>query len=408
MSTQADMPAVALSPAAGTERDAWFGITEHLLASGPADGIAVIENGKALSYAQLRAHVSGMRSLYDALGLEPGDRVGILGSNSAFWIASYLAAMAGYVAVPLSDRLTPADAARQVEFADCRAIAIGQRQQRTFADAFGGRPMLTEADLDGADAAKEPLPVPVAPDADAALMFTSGTTARPKAVRLTHRNLRANTDSIVSYLELDATDRMLVVLPFHYCYGASLLHTHLRVGGSLVLCNTFTFPETAIETLDRECCTGFAGVPSTYQLLLRASTFVTRELPTLRRLQQAGGKLPPVMIEELAAAKPNARLFTMYGQTEATARLSYLPPELLREKLGSVGRGIPGVVLTVVDEAGDPVVPGVIGEIVAAGENISPGYLDDPEATSAKFPDGRLRTGDLAVVDSEGFIFIVD
>ena len=250
--------------------------------------------------------------------------------------------------------------------------------------------------------------VPVDPDADAVLMFTSGTTSRPKAVRVTHGNIQANTDSIIKFLELRSDDRVLVILPFFYCYGASLLHTHLRCGGRVVLCNSFVFPETALDLLEREECTVLAGVPSSFQLLLRASTFTQRALPSLRLIQQAGGKLPPVLIEELLAAKPTAKLFVMYGQTEATARLSYLPPDKLPDKPGSIGKGIPGVELRVLDENGEPVPPGERGEIYATGANISPGYYDDPEGSAAKFTPYGLRTGDLAVVDEDGYIFIVD
>lgn len=391
-----------------SETELRFGVSGYLLAQGGPDAVALIEGGRAHTYAEVRTAVRSMEALFAGLGLQPGDRVGILAANSLFWAASYLAAMTRYVAVPMSDRLKPEDASRQAQFAGCRAVAIDRRHLRTYGEALAGIPLLTEVDLAEADPALAPEPVPIDPDADASLMFTSGTTARPKAVRVTHRNIRANTESIITYLGLDENERMLVVLPFYYCYGASLLHTHLRVGGSVALCNTFAFPETAIEMVDRESCTGFAGVPSTYQLLLRASTFATRPLPRLRRLQQAGGKLPPVMIEELQRAQPTATLYVMYGQTEATARLSYLPPEHLPEKLGSVGRGIPGVRLEVLDERGAPAAPGQIGEIFATGENISPGYLDDPEATATKFPGGSLRTGDLAVVDEDGFIFIVD
>jgi acyl-CoA synthetase (AMP-forming)/AMP-acid ligase II len=131
-------------------------------------------------------------------------------------------------------------------------------------------------------------------------------------------------------------------------------------------------------------------------------------LPSLRLIQQAGGKLPPVLIEELLAAKPAATLFVMYGQTEATARLSYLPPGKLRDKPGSVGKGIPGVELRVLNENGAPVAPGDRGEIYATGANISPGYYEDPEGSVAKFTPRGLRTGDMAVVDDDGCIFIVD
>ena len=136
----------------------------------------------------------------------------------------------------------------------------------------------------------------VAPDADAVLLFTSGTTARPKAVRVTHGNIQANTESILTFLELRTDDRALVILPFYYCYGASLLHTHLRCGARVVLCNSFAFPETALDLLEREECTVLAGVPSSFQLLLRASTFaragtaVAPAHPAGRRKAAAGAR----------------------------------------------------------------------------------------------------------------------
>ena len=227
-------------------------------------------------------------------------------------------------------------------------------------------------------------------------------------VRLTHRNIEANTSSILGYLPIDATDRMLVVLPFCYTFGASLLHTHLAAGATLVLCRTFAYPETAVDLLEVEECTALAGVPSIYQTLLRTTSFPRRHLPHLRHLQQAGGKLPARQVTELAAAHGHAKLFVMYGQTEGTARLSHLPPDELGRRPGSIGRGIPGVTLRVAREDGRDVAPGEVGEIRARGANVSPGYLGDPQATAATFVDGELRTGDLATVDDEGFVYVVD
>lgn len=120
-------------------------------------------------------------------------------------------------------------------------------------------------------------------------MFTSGTTAQPRAVRITHRNIQANTELIINYLELSSEERMMVVLPFFYCFGTSLLHTHLRVGASLILGNSFIYPETVLDLMETTSCTGFAGVPTTYQILLRNSTFPNRSLPHLKKIQQAGG-----------------------------------------------------------------------------------------------------------------------
>lgn len=241
----------------------------------------------------------------------------------------------------------------------------------------------------------------------AEIIFTSGSTGEPKGVMLSHRNLIANTDSILEYLNLTSEDTIEIVLPFYYCYGLSLLHTHLRVGGSIVLNNTFIFLGSVLDDLNKYKCTGFSGVPSHFQLLLRNSTsFKSMDLPYLKYVTQAGGKLHDVFIEEFREAFPEVVFYVMYGQTEATARLSYLPPELLPEKLGSMGKGIPGVELDIVKENGQPAAEGEVGEIVARGDNIMLGYLNDDELTAKTLQDGWLHTGDLAQKDEDGFFFI--
>lgn len=383
---------------------------DYLLANAGQDSVALVDAGVPYTYGQLRSAAGRLAAELAALDLPPGSRVGVLGPNSLFWVAAYLAAMKlDHVAVPFSDKLRPEDVRRNAALVGCSAIFADRRVLRRLAAVFGdGIAILTDEALRPGQEPYWPDPVPVDPDADAVLMFTSGTTAQPKAVRVTHGNIQANTDSIITFLQLRGGDRVLAILPFCYCYGASLLHTHLRRGGRVVLCNSFAFPETALDLLEREECTVFAGVPSSFQLLLRASTFARRALPSLRLIQQAGGKLPPVLIEELVAAQPAAKLFVMYGQTEATARLSYLPPDKLREKPGSVGKGIPGVELRVLNENCELVAPGDRGEIYATGANISPGYYGDPEGSVAKFTPYGLRTGDLAVVDDDGYVFIVD
>lgn len=153
-------------------------------------------------------------------------------------------------------------------------------------------------------------------------------------------------------------------------------------------------------------CTGFAGVPSHFQILLRRSSLRKNNFPYLRYVQQAGGHLAPQFIRELRGALPHTQIFVMYGQTEATARLSYVPPELLEKKIGSIGRGIPGVRLRVLNEWGDEVRPGEVGEIVAEGSNITQGYWRAPEESAISFRGGKLYTGDLATMDNDGYIYI--
>jgi len=383
---------------------------DYLLETG-ADRRPVIVTDKGQhTYHELREASGRVCAELAAHGVGPGDRVGLLAQNSLFWVAAYLAAMKlSAVAVPFGPSLLPSELPNLHSLVRCKVLCIEQRQQARY--TFPAElPLVFESVLAQSGTHLWPATSVTAQSVaqDAALMFTSGTTAQPKAVRITHRNIQANTESIIEYLGLTETERIMVILPFSYCFGTSLLHTHLRVGGTLVLSNTFAYPETTLNLLEAAQCTGFAGVRSTYQTLLRNSTFTKRACLALHKLQQAGGKLSEVLIKELVAAAPQAEAFVMYGQTEATARLSYLPPARLGDKLGSIGRGIHGVTLRVLNDEGVAVTPGETGEIWANGENISPGYLDDPQATAERFPGGDLRTGDVATVDSDGFIFITD
>lgn len=241
----------------------------------------------------------------------------------------------------------------------------------------------------------------------AEIIFTSGSTGKPKGVMISHKNLIANTESITEYLKLNQDDRMLVVLPFYYCYGLSLLHTHLRVGGSVVLNNSFIFLGSIIKDLKVNNCTGFAGVPSHFQILLRKSdSFRNTAFPDLKYVTQAGGKLAPIFIDEFRESFPEIKFIVMYGQTEATARLSYLPPDLYEKKKGSMGKGIPGVELKVINEKGDKVEPGETGEVIAQGDNIMIGYFADEEGTQNTLRNGWLYTGDLGTVDKDGYIYL--
>src|SRR5699024_1558153 len=398
-------------------------VSAYLLGEGRPGDLAVIDRTGRYTYAALRRATAALVETIATWDLPVGARIGLLSRNSLFWVAAYLAILhAGHVAVPFATTLTPQDIRRKAAFVDCTCFMFDSGLSRTHASVVSGAQHVADETViipseenrrGPTDAATNslncsPIPYAVDEDDDAVLMFTSGTTASPRAVRVTHHNIRANTAAISRYLELTAQDRVLVVLPFSYCYGASLLQTQRRAGGGVSICDTFSYPKTVIEAIQRDDCTGIAGVPSTYQLLLRASSFEHTNLPTLRYMQQAGGRLPQPQIDRVAAAQPHARLFVMYGQTEATSRLSYLPPELLRQRRGSIGRGIPGVSLTVVDQSGVVQPPGSVGEIFARGENITKGYWNDPDGTAAKFVNGGLRTGDLARTDEAGFIYIVD
>jgi len=314
--------------------------------------------------------------------------VALVAPNGFGWVAAYLATLsAGAVAVPIPNTLPPGEIAARLSWIDAKAAFIGQREDGQLAGLVPREVRRLPADLDDRSPGQAASAV-VGDDDDAVYAFTSGTTGKPRVVRVTHGNLQANTDSILGYLGLTAAERILVVLPFSYVFGASLMHTHLRVGATLVIQPNVVFPQAIVERLRSERCTGLAGVPSTFHMLLRNSTFGRLPLPDLRTIQQAGGKLAQPLVEELVRAQPHARVFLMYGQTEATARLSYLPPAELTTHTGSIGRGIPGVELSVVSTNGCPVAQG-------RSARSGPGAATSRPDTCAirRRPCARCRTG---------------
>jgi len=393
-------------------------VAELILERGQDSAVAVLHGQVVLTYAGLRDAVARFAGGLLERSHVNGGRIGIFSENSPFFVKAYLGIMrAGLVAVPLPTDLTTETFVKIVSDASLNAVFVSRRwvkRVRPWADKLGLTllPEGQENNFTGPPLSRMPA-INAAPDPGplAALMFTSGSTGSPKGVMITHRNIESNSRDIIAYLGLEASDRAMVVLPFYYCFGLSLLHTHLMAGGSVVLNNEFKlFPESVLAELQQKACTGLAGVPSTYQILLRNSRFRRMEFPRLRWFQQAGGKLPNPCIREILDSFPAVPYFLMYGQTEATARLSYLPPARLADKLGSIGKGLPSTKLEVLRPDGLPVTPGSdeVGEIVATGDNIAAGYWHDPEETMKFFRDGRLHTGDLARVDADGFIFIVE
>jgi acyl-CoA synthetase (AMP-forming)/AMP-acid ligase II len=384
---------------------------DYLLQSHIEDDIALITPKEEYTYRELKKAVLAVLDSFQAIGIIPGDRIGILGNNSLFWVAGYLAVLKiGAIAVPFANKLPPHELAAQIELVNCKVLCVEKRLYKKYSSVIPEsiHRIDEEATTRQVNSAWTLTSAEFDENQDAAWMLTSGTTGKPRVVRITHLNIQSNTNSIVQYLDLTNADRIMAILPFYYCFGTSLLHTHLRVGGSLVLGDAVIFPEKVLNLMEEKACTGFAGVPTTFQMYLRNSSFPSRNFPALRKIQQAGGKLSTVLIEELLHSRPEAKIYIMYGQTEATARLSYLPPNLINTKLGSIGCGIPDVKLKVMNENGGEVKPGEIGEIIAWGKNISPGYLNESEINAEKFVDGSLRTGDMATIDEDGYIFIVD
>jgi acyl-CoA synthetase (AMP-forming)/AMP-acid ligase II len=225
-------------------------------------------------------------------------------------------------------------------------------------------------------------------------------------VKVSHGNLIANTEAIIRSQRLASDERAMLILPISYCFGASVLHSHLYQGGSVVFDSRFMFPDKVLQAMAHYRCTTFAGVPTAYNILLRRSNLRNIPLPELRRFLQAGGALSIDSVRQMRAVVPHADFFVMYGQTEATSRIACLPPERLDDKLGSVGVPLDNLTIRIVDSDGANVAEGYSGELHVSGESICTGYFDEPEETGHKFQGGWLATGDIASQDQDGFLWI--
>lgn len=373
-------------------------------------------SGEVITYGGLLARSAAYANALVALGVKPGDRVAVQVEKSADALMLYLGTVrAGAVFLPLNTAYTPAeidyfvgDAAPAVLVCDpARQEALAPIAQKVGArvetlDPEGRGSLSAAADAAATDFAD------VARGADdlAAILYTSGTTGTPKGVALSHGNLAHNAAAIIDYLRLGPEDRGVTVLPFWYAYGASVLNTHLAAGAFLAIEANSAYPHLVVQALERHRATGFSGVPSTFALLLEHGRLDQADLSALRYLTQAGGAMAPALTRRLRAALPQARLFIMYGQTEASARLTFLDPERVDRKPGAVGGPLAGVELAIRRADGSAAAPGEEGEVWARGGNIMAGYWQAPEATAAVLRDGWLRTGDIGRIDDEGDLWL--
>ncbi len=244
----------------------------------------------------------------------------------------------------------------------------------------------------------------------ALLLTTSGSTGSPKLVRQSYCNLESNAQSIVEYLEIDASQRAITVLPMNYTYGLSVINSHVKAGATIVLTQESIVSLEFWNLMRKEKVTSFVGVPFIYETL-KKMRFFQMELPDLQYMTQAGGKLSYELQKEFTeyAAINGKKFIVMYGQTEATARMSYLPFESASQKCGSMGIAIPGGRFSLIDIDGKEITTAnEVGELVYEGENVTLGYaFNRADLAKQDERNGRLVTGDMAKRDEDGYYYIV-
>ena len=379
-----------------------------------ADAVAIEDGAVSLSFQQLRDHAHAAARALIGLGIQPGDRVAIWAPNMWEWpVAALGIHCAGAVLVPLNTRYKAPEARYILDKSSARAlITVDGFLGLDFAAMLGDSDLPTvtfRKDWDAfvASAPDTPLPV-VSPGDRSDILFTSGTTGRPKGAMTTHAQTCRAYWSWSDVVGLTDTDRYLVVAPFFHCFGykAGWLACLMR-GATIIPQPTFDVP-AVLARIPRDRVTVLPGPPALYQMILNADRS-RADLSTLRLAVTGASSIPVQLIHDMRDVLGFDTVITGYGLTEATGIATMCrfddDPETIAQ---TSGRAIPDVEVQVVDPDGTPVPAGQPGHVLVRGYNVMEGYLDDPEQTAAAVVDGWLQTGDIGVMDARGYIRITD
>ena len=396
-----------------------------------ADKTALVAGKRRLSFGEVDRLSDRLAAALVARGIARGERVVVFMENS--WeavVAIFAILKAGAVFSPVNpstkvDKLAfilnncrAAGILTQARLAGTAARAVAEADSVRLVVLAGGDeapPVMGCLRFEDAIAAAKlaPAPVPAGIELDLAmLVYTSGSTGFPKGVMMTHQNVVAAATSITTYLDNREDDIILGVLPMSFDYGLYQVLMAMKVGATLVIEKSFAFPQAILTRMAEEKVTGLPLVPTMAAMLLQMRDLAPGRLPHLRYITNTAAALPPAHIARLQELFPSARLFSMYGLTECK-RCTYLPPEELAKRPGSVGIAIPGTEAYVVDEEGRRVGPGVVGELVIRGPHVMKGYWENPEATDKVLRPGPypwekvLYTGDAFRADDEGFLYFI-
>jgi acyl-CoA synthetase (AMP-forming)/AMP-acid ligase II len=378
---------------------------------------------RSWSYGELARLTKAIAHYLRESGLKDGDRVAMVSANSAEYIAIYFGAqLAGGVIVPLNALDKSRTLKGQVQHSGAKVLfANSERPDLLAHERESGAAICIEIPRDAGrsgspeleqwfsianDDSEREFRLTAKADSLATILYTSGTTGSPKAVMLSHANLLANMRSIHEFLPIEADDRCLVVLPFYHSFGNSILTTHLSSGASMTLQNSIAFPKQVFERVRNERITSIYGVPLTFSLLFGKGLPVGADLSSVRYMAQAGGAMHRKQIDQLQHAAPGIDLFVMYGQTEATARLAYVPADMLETKAGSAGKPVPNVEIEIRKQDGSLASVGEFGEIWVRGANVMMGYWNDPGETATVLKDNWLWTRDRGRLDDDGYLYI--
>ncbi|KKH98934.1 long-chain fatty acid--CoA ligase [Methanosarcina sp. 1.H.T.1A.1] len=354
-----------------------------------------LEEGKySISYSCLDEDISIIAS---SLNDFEHCRFAILAESGIHYIKVLMAVYrSGNIAIPLPIELPGLSLERILDAACINNIIATKKQYLRFGDGFFerfGTVIVVSDDTAVETLSKRTILERNNPELRLVL-YTSGTTGTPKGVMLSDKNLVSNSRSIIEVLNITPKDKAALVISPHHAFGNSIINSHLMAGGSIHT-GTMNFIDPVFNLIESGVSI-FYGVPSTYRILLRYPERFKKAFANVRTAASAGGAMDSVIVRSIRELSPGTQILPMYGQTEATARLAYLPSEDVDKFIDTIGKAIPGVTLDVFNSENRPVGPDITGELVVRGDNILLGYLNDEAATEKKIINGWMHTGDLA------------
>ena len=381
--------------------------------------------GRTTTWRQLRDRVRGLADAMSRRGVSFGDRVGVLMGNRPEFMETVLAAnRLGAIAVPLNFRLTGPEASYVLGNSGARLLVLDDFAAAVGRDAVGLMDAaLPTAVLGGAgwedtedyealvaEQGEAGAPVDVPEDAPALIMYTSGTTGRPKGAVLTHQNLQGQALTIIRAFQLHGDGEVnLVASPMFHIGAIGSIVPLILIGGTMVVLPSGAFDAgSVLGLLEAERITSAFLVPTQWQALCADPTVRDRDLSALRVTSWGAAPASDTLLRRMADVFPDALNVAVFGQTEMSPVTCVLEGTDAIRKLGSVGRPVPTVAVRVVDGEMDDVAPGAIGEIVYRGPTLMAGYWQNPEATAEAFAGGWFHSGDLVRIDDEGFVYVVD
>ncbi|HOV79284.1 MAG TPA: long-chain fatty acid--CoA ligase [Bacillota bacterium] len=377
-------------------------LVHELIFRGESNKIALCEKNKKYSYAEMQNKVAAYRSYLYARGVREKDNVALFAKNSAEFVFAYMSiASLGGVVVPLNTMLTSREISFILEDAKVKHI-VADRELQTAGEHI--RISVSTLDKESGNPALSKIPPAQVSGRDpCVILYTSGTTGRPKGALLSHDNLVSNARAFSGVTQTSAGDNVLCVLPmFHSFAWTCCVTTALYNGASITVVETFS-PKEVIATIRETGITVVMGVPAMYGFY--SSLAAPGDLAGVRLFASGGASLPLEILNKFYE-KTGKRVVEGYGLSEASPAVSFNP--LNATKPGSVGLPVPGVKVRIVDDHGRELEPGEIGELLVQGPNVMLGYYGLPEESAEALRGGWLHTGDLAYMDEDGYIFIVD